>query len=155
MREFAIALAERAGSLLLEFHQSAAAAHDFDVKSSPVDLVTAADVASDHLITAAIRTAFPDHAIYSEESAVGPLPQAEWLWVIDPLDGTTNFADRIPFFGVNIALAHHGVTILGVTHDPIARRGTGPSKAAVPGCALTASTSRCAFRRRMIWDEAS
>lgn len=118
MREFAIDLARRAGALLLDFHRGAATNHDFTTKSSPVDLVTAADVASDALICAAIRTAFPDHTIYAEESAAGPLPQVEWLWVIDPLDGTTNFAHRVPFFGVNIALAHWGVTVLGVTFDP-------------------------------------
>ncbi len=119
MREFAIDLARLAGALLLDFHHKAVTSHDFNTKSSPVDLVTAADVASDALITAAIRAAFPAHDIYSEESASGPLPQVEWLWVIDPLDGTTNFAHRVPFFGVNIALAHHGVTVLGVTFEPL------------------------------------
>lgn len=120
MREFAIDLARRAGALLLDFHRRAATGHDFDTKSSPVDLVTEADVASDALIAAAIRAAFPDHSIHSEESATGPLPQVEWLWVIDPLDGTTNYAHRVPFFGVNIALARWGAPVLGVTFDPFA-----------------------------------
>ncbi len=119
MREFAIDLARRAGALLLDYHRQAAFGHDFTTKSSPVDLLTAADIASDALITEAIRTAFPQHSIYSEESAAGPLPPAEWLWVIDPLDGTTNFAHRVPFFGVNIALAHYGTPVLGVTYDPV------------------------------------
>ena len=120
LREFAIDLARRAGALLLEHHEQAAEGHDFDTKSSPVDLVTAADVASDWLINAAIAAAYPAHAIFSEESASGPLPEAEWLWVVDPLDGTTNFAHRVPFFGVNIALAHRGAVVLGVTYDPLA-----------------------------------
>lgn len=120
MREFAIDLARRAGALLLEFHNQALAGHHFDTKSSPVDLVTAADMASDRFIGAAIGATFPEHTIFSEESAIGPLPAVEWVWVVDPLDGTTNFAHRIPFFGVNIALAHHGVSVLGVTFDPIA-----------------------------------
>jgi myo-inositol-1(or 4)-monophosphatase len=119
MRDFAIDLARRAGALLRDFHHEAETSHAFDTKSSPVDLVTAADVASDKLISDALRAAFPAHSIHSEESAAGPLPQAEWLWVIDPLDGTTNFAHRVPFFGVNIALAHHGVTVLGVTFEPL------------------------------------
>ncbi len=122
MREYAIGLAQRAGALLLEFHHSVSEGHAFDTKSSPVDLVTAADVASDRLIAEAIHAQFPEHEIYSEESATGPLPAAEWLWVVDPLDGTTNFAHRIPFFGVNIALAHRGAAVLGVTYDPIARQ---------------------------------
>jgi myo-inositol-1(or 4)-monophosphatase len=119
MREFAIDLARRAGALLLDFHHQAATSHVFDTKSSPVDLVTAADVALDALITEAIRAVFPAHSIYSEESAAGPLPQVEWLWVIDPLDGTTNFAHRVPFFGVNIALAHQGAPVLGITFEPL------------------------------------
>jgi len=119
MREFAIDLARRAGALLAEYHRRAATGHDFDTKSSPVDLVTAADLASDALIGEAIRAAFPTHAIYSEESVNGPIPQAEWLWVVDPLDGTTNFAHRMPFFAVNIALAHHGVPVLAVTFEPL------------------------------------
>lgn len=119
MREFAIDLARRAGALLAEYHERAATGHDFDTKSSPVDLVTAADLASDALITDALRTAFPEHGIYSEESAKGPIPQVEWLWVIDPLDGTTNFAHRVPFFGVNIALAHFGAVVLAVTFEPL------------------------------------
>lgn len=119
MREFAIDLARRAGALLSDFHHKAETSHAFATKSSPVDLVTAADVASDALISDALRAAFPAHSIHSEESAAGPLPQAEWLWVIDPLDGTTNFAHRLPFFGVNIALAHHGATVLGVTFEPL------------------------------------
>jgi myo-inositol-1(or 4)-monophosphatase len=119
MREFAIDLARRAGALLLDFHRQAATSHDFATKSSPVDLVTAADVAADALIGAAIRAAFPQHAIFSEESAQGPLPQVEWLWVIDPLDGTTNFAHRVPFFGVNIALAQQAAPVLGVTYEPL------------------------------------
>jgi myo-inositol-1(or 4)-monophosphatase len=122
MREFAIDLARRAGALLLEFHHASSVGQAFDIKSSPVDLVTAADVASDHLINDALGAAFPAHAVYSEESARGPLPAAEWLWVIDPLDGTTNFAHRAPFFGVNIALAHRGVMMLAVTYDPLAEQ---------------------------------
>jgi len=122
MREFAIELARRAGALLLEFHHAASEGQAFDTKSSPVDLVTAADVAADHLINEALAAEFPSHVVFSEESASGPLPTAEWLWVIDPLDGTTNFAHRVPFFGVNIALAHHGAAVIGVTYEPLTRQ---------------------------------
>jgi myo-inositol-1(or 4)-monophosphatase len=70
------------------------------------------------LIANAIRSRFPEHTIYSEESAVGAAPDVEWLWLVDPVDGTANFAHGLPIFAVNIALAHRGVPVLGVTHDP-------------------------------------
>jgi myo-inositol-1(or 4)-monophosphatase len=123
MREFTIDLARRAGALLLEYHEKAVVeGHAFNTKTSPVDLVTAADVASDRLIGEAIAAAYPAHSIFSEESASGPLPDVEWLWVVDPLDGTTNFAHRVPFFAVNIALAHQGAVVLGVTFEPLANQ---------------------------------
>jgi myo-inositol-1(or 4)-monophosphatase len=131
MREFAIDLARRAGALLLEFHHAASEGQAFDTKSSPVDLVTAADVASDRLINEALAAALPSHVVFSEESACGPLPVAEWLWVIDPLDGTTNFAHGLPIFSVTLALVVNGVIELGATYNPIydelytAQRGQG------------------------------
>ena len=79
MREFAIDLARRAGALLLEFHHAATEGQAFDTKSSPVDLVTAADVASDHLISEALAAEFPSHVVFSEESASGPLPAADYV----------------------------------------------------------------------------
>ena len=122
IREFAITLACRAGELLLEYRRNGLGEDAIREKTGYFDIVTVADVASERLIVAAIREAFPDHSIYAEESATGALPAVEWLWLVDPVDGTTNYAHGLPIFGVNLALAHHGVPVLGVTHDPSAGR---------------------------------
>ena len=122
MREFAIAAARRAGEILVEFQQRGLGAEEIHTKRSHMDLVTAADLASEKLITDLIRAQYPDHSIYAEESAHGRPPAVEWLWLIDPVDGTTNFAHGVPIYGVNIALAHHGAPVLGVTHDPSSGR---------------------------------
>jgi myo-inositol-1(or 4)-monophosphatase len=122
MREFAIDLTERAGRLLQGYQSSGLSADQVRTKASSADLVTEADLASDRLILSAIRAHFPDHALFSEESSDGEPPDVEWLWLVDPLDGTTNFAHRLPVFAVNLALAHRGEVVLAVTHDPSADR---------------------------------
>ncbi|MCX6030483.1 MAG: inositol monophosphatase family protein [Chloroflexi bacterium] len=122
MLNFAIDLACRAGELTLGYQRRGFAEDEIRTKLNHVDLLTEADLASDRLITEAIRAQYPEHAIYSEESANGSLPDAEWLWIVDPVDGTTNFAHGAPLYGVNIGLAHNGVPLLGVTCDPSAGR---------------------------------
>lgn len=95
-----------------------------------IDLVTEADMASEQEILARIRKAFPDHRVLAEES--GETSQdSPWLWVVDPLDGTTNFAHGFPVFSVSIALLHEGERVLGIVYDVMrdelfaARRGGG------------------------------
>ncbi len=95
-----------------------------------IDLVTEADVASERALLSRIQSAFPDHAVLAEES--GGIDRASpWLWVVDPLDGTTNFAHGFPVFSVSIALLHEGQRALGVVYDVMrdelftARRGEG------------------------------
>jgi len=95
-----------------------------------IDLVTEADLASERAVLARIRSAFPDHGVLAEES--GATERASpWLWVVDPLDGTTNFAHGFPVFSVSIALLHEGQRVLGVVYDVMrdelftARRGEG------------------------------
>lgn len=121
-REFTIALAGRAGNLLREILDRGLDRSRTRAKLGHFDIVTEADLASERLIVDALRAAFPAHAIHAEESAHGRLPPAEWLWLVDPVDGTTNFAHGLPIFAVNLALAHHGVPVLGVTHDPSSGR---------------------------------
>ncbi len=122
MLEFAIDLAWRAGELTLGYQRRGFAEHEIRTKKSHVDLLTEADLASERLITAAIRNQYPAHGIYAEESASGPIPDAEWLWLVDPVDGTTNFAHGVPFYAINLALAHRGEPVLAVTHDPTSDR---------------------------------
>jgi myo-inositol-1(or 4)-monophosphatase len=124
--DVAVCAAHEAGKVLARyFHEG------FEVRNKGVaDLVTDADVAAERRIAEIIRTAFPDHAILGEEENSGDL-SAEHLWVIDPLDGTTNFAHHIPHFAVSIAYLYHGVAQCGVVWNPIredlyiARRGHG------------------------------
>jgi myo-inositol-1(or 4)-monophosphatase len=83
-----------------------------------VNLVTESDKGSEKLITDLISKRFPDHRIMAEEGTqIGN--NAEHLWVIDPLDGTTNYAHGYPNFSVSIAYLHHGETVLGVIYDPL------------------------------------
>jgi len=118
-RQLAIDLARRAGVLLRDRLDMP---HDVQRKGT-IDLVTDADRASEALITAGIREAFPEHRLVGEEGARGALDTGEgpspYGWVIDPLDGTTNFAHRYPHFAVSIALEQQGRPILGVVHDPM------------------------------------
>jgi len=82
------------------------------------NLVTATDHASEALIIEGLRDAFPDHRILSEESNPDTDPSHGWVWSIDPLDGTRNFASGVPIYCVNIALLHDGEAVLGATYDP-------------------------------------
>jgi myo-inositol-1(or 4)-monophosphatase len=121
-REFAIDLAQRAGELLLDYRRRGLPDDTIRTKTGHFDIVTEADVASERLILKALREAFPDHGIHAEESANSRLPDEPWFWVIDPLDGTTNYAHGVPIFGVNMALIHGDVPELAVTHDPSSGR---------------------------------
>lgn len=110
----ATAAAHAAGRILLEHFQSGTSIR----RKGPVDFVTDADIASERCIAAILREAFPDHSILGEEEETGS-PDAEHLWVIDPLDGTTNFAHGIPHFAVSIACLHQGQPELGVVWNPV------------------------------------
>ncbi|HEX3721704.1 MAG TPA: inositol monophosphatase family protein [Nitrolancea sp.] len=98
-----------------------------------IDLVTDSDERSEAQIVDRIRRHFPDHNILTEESGSerSPGTDSPYLWIIDPLDGTTNFAHGYPFFCVSIALQVNGETELGVVYAPtldelfVAERGSG------------------------------
>ena len=119
---FATALAKRAGRILLERFEKV---ERIDFKSAK-DVVTEVDHLSEALIIDAIRAEHPGDGIIAEESgehvaAAGHAPTAGVgrAWVIDPLDGTINYANGIPFFCVSIALVEAGVPVVGVIHDPM------------------------------------
>ncbi|MBS3758147.1 MAG: inositol monophosphatase [Desulfobacterales bacterium] len=88
-------------------------------KKGPTDLVTDADVASQKEIVGAIRAKFPDHHILAEEDGYHQGGSNDCQWIIDPLDGTTNFAHRIPIFCISIAFAVAGRTRVGIVLNPI------------------------------------
>jgi len=115
MLDFAIETVREAGRLLRARFEHQ---HIVASKSSPIDLVTEADLASERLIVDRIRQRFPDHAILAEEGQGGG-NRSPYVWLIDPLDGTTNYAHGFPVFSVNIALARGGEILLGVTYDPL------------------------------------
>lgn len=98
-----------------------------NVKSSEHDIVTEIDKGAETMIRNLLRTHFPHHAILGEEG-VNPGPAAsrealeafadeEYLWIVDPIDGTTNYVHGFPFYSVSIALAHKGEVIVGVVYD--------------------------------------
>lgn len=112
-----------------------------DTKYSMHDLVTEVDKSTERMIRNLISTHFPNHSFLGEEG-VEPGPEAsakalqemsdsEYLWIVDPIDGTTNFVHGFPFFSVSIALAYRGQVIVGVVYDPsrdelfVAERGKG------------------------------
>jgi fructose-1,6-bisphosphatase/inositol monophosphatase family enzyme len=118
---FAASIAARAGEVLLERYERVGRV---DYKSSR-DVVTDVDHLSEALILGAIREAFPGDAILAEESgghhaAAGDAPTSGRgrVWVVDPLDGTINYANGIPFFCVSVALVIDGHPAVGVIHDP-------------------------------------
>ncbi len=126
VKDFAVQAALEAGKLLVQRFGSI---HEVSFKGE-IDLVTEADRQSERFLIDRIRSAFPDHDILSEESP--PLSTgADYRWIIDPLDGTTNYAHGFPFFCVSIALERKGVVVLGVIFDPLrdelftAERGMG------------------------------
>ncbi|QSV56424.1 MAG: inositol monophosphatase [Dolichospermum sp. UKL201] len=87
-------------------------------KGRPGDLVTAADKASEQVILEVLRRHFPQHSILAEESGKLGNQDNEFLWAIDPLDGTTNYAHQYPCFAVSIGLMIQGVPKVGVIYDP-------------------------------------
>lgn len=87
-------------------------------KGRPGDLVTEADKASEAAVLEVVRRHVPDHAILAEESGQLGSDENPYLWAIDPLDGTTNYAHQYPFFSVSIGLLIQGVPQVGVIFDP-------------------------------------
>ncbi|WP_254566035.1 inositol monophosphatase family protein [Oscillatoria sp. HE19RPO] len=87
-------------------------------KGRPGDLVTAADKASEKAILEVLRRHVPEHGILAEESGKLGDSSSQYLWAIDPLDGTTNFAHQYPPFGVSVGLLIDGIPQVGVVFDP-------------------------------------
>src|SRR6266498_1642563 len=104
----------QAGAMLLEGYGNVRQIQQKGV----IDLVTEFDKRSEELIISSIQQKFPDHAILAEESGHNHTI-SEYQWVIDPLDGTTNFAHGIPIFSVSIGLLKNNSPVLGVVYDPL------------------------------------
>lgn len=93
-------------------------------EKGPADLVTDADVASQHAIEQLIRIRFPQHEFLGEESTLADRERAQTsgrpMWVVDPLDGTANYVHRLPGFSVSVALVEGNEVKVGVVFDPLA-----------------------------------
>lgn len=100
-------------------------AADIHQKTGPLDLVTAADEAAERMITAALGRRFPGAVVVGEEAASADpallcnLAAPELAFVVDPVDGTANFAAGLPLFGVMAAVLRHGEVVASVIHDPV------------------------------------
>jgi myo-inositol-1(or 4)-monophosphatase len=114
----AVKAARRAGNIINR------GARDLDLLTvtakGPKDFVSEVDRAAEAVIVETVLATYPDHAILAEEgTAHGRNSAAEHVWIIDPLDGTTNFLHGFPQYCVSIALAHRGVVTQGVIFDPV------------------------------------
>ncbi len=123
--DVALAAARAAGERTMEYFGRGVA-----VETKPdATPVTIADREAEDIIRSALQRAFPDHAILGEER--GRQGSGEFLWLVDPLDGTKSFIRGTPFFSTQVALMHAGELVLGVSHAPAfgetmwARRGGG------------------------------
>lgn len=126
-------IAQEAGKILLSFYDQ-----PFHITNKPnAGLVTDADLASEKYIIEQLLLIDQSIGIWAEERGKSGTID-EWCWVIDPLDGTTNFANHIPYFCISIALTHHNIPQLGVIYNPItqelfsARVGAGAQRNGIP-----------------------
>jgi myo-inositol-1(or 4)-monophosphatase len=130
MLNFAMQTAREAGQILLDkFGRKINIS-----KKGETNLVTEADLASEKYIIERIRSYYPKHSILAEESGAAIVEgTSTWKWIVDPLDGTTNFAHGYPCFCVTLALEHEGKIVVGATFDPTrdemfsAEKGNGAS----------------------------
>ncbi len=112
----ALEVAQQAGRLIRDNFGKLIEEHI--AQKSFSDFVTKIDIESEQLIITNLNKHFPNHQIMAEESSKKYI-DTEYLWIIDPLDGTTNFIHSFPFVAVSIALMYRGELILGVVHDPL------------------------------------
>ena len=112
--ETALETARRAGAILMDKFQRL----EHVRKKGAVDLVTEADLASEQEIVTSLRRTFPDHAIIAEEGDYDQTTPSPHRWVIDPLDGTTNYVHGLPIFAVSIGYQVDEETVVGIVLNP-------------------------------------
>jgi myo-inositol-1(or 4)-monophosphatase len=117
-RAFMIELAEKSGDFIRPLFASPGLHVEFKADESPV---TAADKGAEKLMRSLIAKKFPAHGVIGEEMG-NDRPDAEFVWVLDPIDGTKSFISGVPLFGTLIALMHNGQPVLGAIHQPILRQ---------------------------------
>jgi len=112
-KEVAVEAAKTAGRFLLENFRE-----EQKATSNERHAHIKADEESERIILTTIKKNFPKHSIFSEEQGLKQ-QKSDYLWIVDPLDGTTNYLTKIPFFNVSIALAKKKEIVLGVVYSPI------------------------------------
>ncbi len=114
-RAFLLELAQASGDFIRPLFGRAELAVELKGDATPV---TQADRGAEELMRRMIRARFPEHGVLGEE--LGPdRTDAEWVWVLDPVDGTKSFITGVPLWGTLIALLHHGQPVLGCIHQPV------------------------------------
>lgn len=113
-RHFIQELAQVSGEFIKPYFANPELVVELKSDASPVTL---ADKGAEELMRNMIRKRFPGHGILGEEYGEENL-DAEWVWVLDPIDGTRSFAAACPLYGTLIALQHRGVPVLGAIHQP-------------------------------------
>jgi myo-inositol-1(or 4)-monophosphatase len=116
-KKVAIEAAKEAGDVLLELAKTTI---KYEMKNSR-DIQAEADLRSEEIIIGRIKAAFPSHSIFAEESGE-EISESEYLWAVDPLDGTINYSRGIEEFCISLALSQHGKTILGVIYHPVLKQ---------------------------------
>lgn len=115
MKEFMLSITREAGILTQSMFGKFG---KVETKSGPLDVVTEADKASDQLFTDRITASLPDHGIISEELPAYQTDK-DYVWVIDPIDGTLNYRTGIPSYAIIVALRYKNETIMSCVHNPV------------------------------------
>lgn len=119
-RSFVAELAERSGDLIRPYFGASPDELGIELKADET-IVTRADRGAEELMRQMIRARFPEHGIVGEEYGE-ERPDADFVWSLDPIDGTISFAAASPLFGTLIALLHEGVPVFGAINQPILRQ---------------------------------
>ncbi|MDT7042623.1 inositol monophosphatase family protein [Candidatus Nitronereus thalassa] len=114
LKKVAIEAAQVGGEILQKYTKAGFAIEH----KTRLSLVTDADKESERTIVALLKQAYPTHQILAEEEGIHSAQQSPYKWVIDPLDGTTNFTHGLPLYNVSIGLEYEGACIVGVVFDP-------------------------------------
>ena len=151
IKRIGIAAAYKGGGVLMSHYGNVSRID----KKGVIDLVTEADTESESVIIETIQNVFTDHTILAEESGLST-GDADHQWIIDPLDGTTNFAHQIGLFSISIAFTLNGETVFGLVLNPQTRelftavKGKGASLNGRQIAVSTATTIAESYGRRSV-----
>ncbi|MEK7648666.1 MAG: inositol monophosphatase [Patescibacteria group bacterium] len=134
IEQLLVSIIKQAGKITMDFFGNSHVTH---TKSDEADVVTNADMASSSLILTAINEHFPDHGVISEEED-DVRADKEYVWIVDPIDGTRNYATHTPLFGISIAVARNSIVEYAAIYLPCtdelfyARKGSGATMNGIP-----------------------